>query len=801
MRQSLLTLLCLITTWPLLYGQSGTQTIKGQILDQQSEMPLVGATIILIDELSPKGTLTDEFGNFRLEQVPIGRQRLEVRYLGYKTITVPNIVVTAGKEVILEIALEESIESLDEVVIAAEIEKDRAINELATVSARTFSLEEVNRFSGGRSDVGRLVTNFAGVSTADDSRNDIVIRGNSPTGVLWRMEGIPIPNPNHFSTLGTTGGPVSALNPNILKNSDFMTSAFPAEYGNALAGVFDLGMRAGNRDEHEFMLQLGAVSGLEGMAEGPLGKNKKASYLVAGRYSFIGLAKDLGMPIGTNATPNYQDLAFKIDLPQSKVGKFTFFGVGGRSDIDFLHDEIDDGDLFAAADEDAFAKSNFAVVGVKHNLLLSETAYLRTVFATSYSSNQFEQFRFFNQDTEDEFTTLYGDADTRETRFSLSSYWNKKFNAKLTTRIGFLAEQYDYDLSSQDAEIGPDADGDGVNELVQLIQFNDGMLLLQPFAQAQYRITDDWTFNLGLHGQYLGLNESFALEPRLALNWSIFPRHRVNIGYGIHHQAQPLPILLAESTFNNETLLTNKDLDFTRSQHFVLGYDYKINTNWRIKTEVYYQMLDQVPVEPFPSSFSLLNTGADFVFPRERFNLVNEGTGTNQGIELTVEKFFSEGFYGLFTASLFDSKYEGSDGIERNTAFNNGYVLNLLAGKEFLLGKSKRNAITIDTKLTTAGGRYYTPVDLEASLEAGFQVDKEALAFSEQYDDYFRWDVKVGYRFNSKKRKLSQQFYFDFQNVLNTQNIFALRYNRQTNQVNEVYQLGFLPDFMYRIQF
>ena len=786
----------------IVLSQSITQVIKGRVIDKQSEMPLIGATVILMDVVPPQGTTTDAEGNFRLKEVPLGRQNIQLRYLGYKSMTIPNIVVTAGKEVILEAALEESIAQLDAVVITSEIDKDKTQNEFATVSARTFSLEEVNRFSGGRSDVGRLVTNFAGVSTADDSRNDIVIRGNSPTGVLWRMEGIPIPNPNHFSTLGTTGGPVSALNPNILRNSDFMTSAFPAEYGNATAGVFDLGMRSGNKDKHEFMLQTGVISGLELMAEGPLSKEKSSSYLIAGRYSFIGLASNLGLSIGTNAVPDYSDLAIKLDFARGKAGKFTLFGIGGRSDINFWGSEVDENDLFAAPDEDAFASSRFGVVGLKHNLLIGKDAYLRTIVSTAYSGNGFEQIRYFNQDSPDAFTAPYASIDDSEVRFSVSSYFNKKFNAKLTTRIGVLSETYKYDLSSKDAEVGMDSDGDGANELVTLYKFNDNMTLIQPFAQAQYRLNDSWTLNAGLHAQYLTLNETFALEPRLALNWQAAPKHAFNLGYGIHQQTQPLPILLAESLdAENNLVRTNEKLDFTRSQHFVLGYDYRMAQDWRLKAEVYYQLIDQVPVETRPNSFSLLNSGADFTFPRDRFNLVNEGTGFNRGIELTLEKFFSKGYYGLLTASVYDSKYKGSDGIERNTAFNNTYVLNILAGKEFTFGKNKRNAFTLDTKLTTAGGRYYTPVDPEASKQAGFQIEQEELAFSKRHDPYFRWDVKFGFQFNSKKRKLSHRFYFDLQNVLNNENIFARRYNRQTASVNEVYQLGFWPDFMYRIQF
>ncbi|MCB0552659.1 MAG: TonB-dependent receptor, partial [Phaeodactylibacter sp.] len=241
-------------------------------------------------------------------------------------------------------------------------------------------------------------------------------------------------------------------------------------------------------------------------------------------------------------------------------------------------------------------------------------------------------------------------------------------------------------------------------------------------------------------------------------------------------------------------------LGFTRSNQFVLGYDWRVSQDWRAKAEAYYQAIDKAPVESFPSSFSLLNAGADFVFP-EAGSLANEGTGANYGLELTVEKFFSKGYYGLLTASVFDSKYEGSDGIERNTAFNNGYVVNLLAGKEFKIGKDKRNALTFDMKATRAGGRYYTPVDLEASKIAGQEVLQDDLAFSERHDPYFRLDVKFGFQLNSKHRRLSQQFFIDLQNVTNHDNIFARRYNEVANEVNNVYQSGFFPDLLYRVQF
>ncbi len=796
LKQSTFLLLALLAS-AFSFAQN-TQTVRGTIIDQQSEIPLIGVAVELISVEPIKGETTDEEGRFAMSNVPVGRHTFRISYLGYNSITIPNVVVTAGKEVTLNLGLEESVTQLNEVVVTAQTDKDKTVNEMASISARSFNPEEVTRFSGGRNDVARLAGNFAGVSVADDSRNDIVIRGNSPTGVLWRLEGIPIPNPNHFSTLGTTGGPVSALNPNLLATSDFLTSAFPAEYGNAVGGVFDVNFRSGNRENYEFTAQLAAFSGLEAMAEGPLSKHKKGSFLVSYRYSFVQIADYLGIPIGTNATPNYQDLSFKLDFGNGKAGKFSLFGIGATSDIAFKGDETDETDLFADPNEDAYSDSQIGILGLKHNIIIGNNAYIRTVASFSTARTGYTQDNLLDNGAQKLRVTEVNDvSDT----YRLSSYYNKKVNARFTVRTGILAQRFNLNTQVNDRDNRPDLDEDGEPDWVTVRDFNGGMNLLEAYAQSQYKLSEKWTLNTGLHAQYLDFNESSALEPRVSLNWQFRPNQSLTLGYGLHHQMQPLPVFfLQEEVSPGVYERTNEDLDFLRSNHFVLGYDVRLGTDWRMKIETYYQAIDNAAVESTPSSFSLLNAGADFVFP-ERYSLVNEGTGSNRGVELTLEKFFSKGYYGLLTASVFDSKYKGSDGIERNTAFNNKYVINLLAGKEFKLGKDKRNAFTIDTRISTAGGRYYTPIDLEASRAAGDEVLQEDLAFSERYDPYFRFDVKVGFLKNSKTRKFSQQFFLDFQNITNRENIFQKRYNDLTNEVNNVYQSGFFPDILYRVQF
>ncbi|MBL7826989.1 MAG: TonB-dependent receptor [Saprospiraceae bacterium] len=786
----------------LIFGQ--TQTVRGTVHDRQSDMPLIGATVQVLSnsegETQILGASTDVNGVFVVKNVPVGRQSLRINYLGYEPQNIPNVLVNAGKEVVVDVRLEESFSRIGEVVVVAKADKDKPSNELATISARQFNTEEVFRYSGGRSDVAKLVANFAGVAANNDARNDIIIRGNSPTGVLWRIEGIPVPNPNHYATLGTTGGPVSALNPNMVANSDFLTSAFPAEYGNATAGVFDINLRTGNQEKKEYMLQLGAFTGLEGLMEGPLNKRNNGSYLVAYRHSFAEIAQAAGLNVGTTATPKYKDLSFNIDLGNTKAGKISLFGIGGWSAIDFLGADIDTSDLFARRDENAYNVSKFGVLGLKHSWLLNDHAYIRTIASVSYSGNSYKSEDLLTRDENGNLLQRFDVLDAATT-YRLSSFYNNKITNRFTLRSGVLLQNQHLDTYSNTRFQTPDLNNDGLPDLFTQRDFDGNFLQAEAYAQTQWRVSSKITLNTGLHGLYFDQTEDVAVEPRVALNFQPAPRHRINVGYGLHHQTQPLPVFLfRERQVDGTFLETNSDLGFTRSNHFVVGYDFKPSADWRLKMETYVQLLSNVPVELAPSSFSMLNTGADFIFP-EKNHLVNEGSGRNAGVEFTAEKFFNKGWYSLVTLSVFDSKYEGSDKVERSTAFDGGYVFNALGGREFKMGRSGRKYFTIDTKFTMAGGRPYTPVNLEASKALGKEVLYEDRAFSEQIDDYLRWDVKMGIRVNSKKRKLSQTFFLDIQNITNNQNVFAMRYNDQRGEIGKTYQIGFFPDVLYRVEF
>jgi hypothetical protein len=345
------------------------------VLDKDSKAPLEFVSVAVLDAANVYAT-TDTLGNFTLKNIPVGRQRIKVSYVGYKTAVISDIQLNAAKEIVLQIELEEDVTALKTVVVTAGNTKDKTVNDMVGISGRTFSVAETNRFAGSQNDPSRMARNFAGVSGASDQRNDIIIRGNAPQGLLWRIEGIPVPNPNHFSGQGSTGGPISILNYKMLANSDFLTGAFPAEYGNATSGVFDINIRKGNNQRSEKTVQLGAL-GLEALIEGPFGKNSKSSYLVGYRYSTLSLLTAAGIKIGFASIPYYQDLSFKLNFISKKAGIFKVFGVGGISNTVF-YDNKRDSTQFSPANkgENVSFGSKTGIIGLSHLYFFNNSTFL-----------------------------------------------------------------------------------------------------------------------------------------------------------------------------------------------------------------------------------------------------------------------------------------------------------------------------------------------------------------------------------------------------------------------------------------
>ncbi|MBK8659537.1 MAG: TonB-dependent receptor [Bacteroidetes bacterium] len=780
----------------LLLQAQELKSIRGQVIDKDSKYPVVGASVVVLDTTNIQGTVTDDDGYFKLD-LPLGRVSLRVSYIGYKDEWLNNLLVIAGKELNVLVELQEKVNQISEVVVSGKKEQGQAKNEFAVISARSFDVELTSRFSGNRNDPSRMASNFAGVSGANDARNDIIIRGNSPMGMLWRLEGIDIPSPNHFGGFGSTGGPVSMLNNNTLSRGDFITSAFPSEYGNALSGVFDLALRNGNKDKYEFMAQLG-FNGIEAGAEGPFARKKsKASFLINYRYSTLALFKLLKANFGTGtAVPEYQDLTFKIDVPTKKAGVFRFWGLGGLSKIELLGSKVDlaknPNNLYGNENVDIYNRVRTGVAGFSHTYFFNQKTYYKLMLAASHQTQLADI---------DSVEPVYRTEIVRTNKVALTQnkytahlLVNTKLDTKNTVTAGGIGNVYDIRFADSvlfQNRFVPVKDGKGYSALVEM------------YAMWKHKFTEQIALNAGAHLQYFSLSSSFAVEPRLSIKYQFRENQSVSVGYGMHHQIQPLPVYYNRDVVSmNNTAYTNSSLDFTRSQHVAVGYDLTFVKDFHLKAEAYFQYIDNAPIEKTKSSFSMLNAGADFATPNNT-NLVNKGIGRNYGLEITLEKFMSKGFYFLVTGSLFQSQYQGSDKVWRNTAFNGLYVVNALAGYQYLFGgkknKTKRHTLSIDMKMTGAGGRYYTPIDVAASDAQNKQVLIDSLAFTEKYRDYFRLDLKLSYRISFKK--ITQEFSMDLQNVANIKNIFRKVYNPRTNTLNNEYQQGLFILPQYRILF
>jgi hypothetical protein len=790
MLKNFMLLLLLLASALSLKAQT-TQTVRGKIVDEVSKTPLIGASVVVDTGLPEKilGGVTDADGNYRVENVPLGRQTLKVSYIGYEEQIIPNVIVTAGKEVVMNFSLTESINQLNEVVVTGNGKEDKTAtnNDLAVVSARSFNVDDTKRYAGALGDPSRMAANFAGVVGGNDSRNDIVVRGNAPTGMLWQLEGLNIPNPNHFGALVSTGGPVSMLNNNNLDKSDFMTSAFPAQYGNANAGVFDIRLRDGNNEKHEFLGQVG-FNGFELGAEGPFSKNSKASFIVNYRYSTLGVFQALGIQFGTGTnTPLYQDLNFKLTLPTSHNGKWTVFGIGGMSKIDLLGSKADlskDTNLYGDENQDSYPRYKTGIFGVSYERKFSDRTFVKFTGGLSGGQEGFYADSLVRNSSNDVIGRYKQfDSHFNSGKYSFVVYARTKYSSKNSLTYGAYVDVNSLKLFRQDTytNLGRDT---------VRVDVNDRTALSQGYVTWRHRFTNMLSLNTGVHAQYYSLNKQFVAEPRVSLQYLLDMKHSISIGYGIHNQTQNFYTSFVQTrTPEGNVMLTNKNLGFTTSHHYVLTYDWNISESVRLKAETYYQTLSNVPVERFASSFSALNTGGNYSLP-DNTNLVNKGSGRNYGLELTLERFFSKGYYFLITTSLFDSKYKGNDGVLRNTAFNTQYVANTLAGKEWRVGKNK-NFLSLNIKLTTIGGKYLTPIDYQKSQQFGRTVYKNSEAFSVKQDPYFRTDVKISYRKEYKRSTLEVSL--DLQNITNHKNIFSQSYDPRTNVVVTQYQQSFFP--------
>lgn len=757
-------------------AQANHQVVRGTVLDADSRQPVPGASIAILDGGAAFTATTDLDGRFTIPDVPTGRIALRIRAIGFEEQTLPNLLLVSGKELVINIALVGSITAIEEVTVTATRPKGELRNDMATLSARKISVEETSRIAGGINDPARMVSTFPGVAGDPAGDNTIVVRGNSPKGVLWRLEGIEIPNPNHFAQEGSTGGPINVLNSDMIDDSEFYTGAFAPEYGNVTSAVFDMRLRNGNDKKREHTLKVG-VLGTDLTTEGPLPGTQGGSYLANYRYSSLALLDRAGV-VDFGGVPDYTDASFKVNMP-TRAGTFSAWGLGGASHIE--QKDLSGDTLFAQGNY----RSRIGVAGITHTRTLGERSYVQSGFTVSGNSSR---ARYAESPSVEE-VELEPRHNSELNKWTLRAYstLNTKLSAKHKLRSGVIVSVDRFRMTSTSWNDEQDA---MVNEL----NTTGEAATVQAFSSWKWRWNERWTMTSGFHVLHFALNKVTSIEPRIGLRYQLSPAQAITMGVGLHSRTEPVMTYLAKATdANGQAYQPNKGLGLSRAVHVVAGYERMLAPDLQLKGEVYYQHLFGVPVEnDATSTFSLLNS-VDWFADRP---LVNDGIGRNIGTEVALEKFFTRGYHFLITGSLSDARYKAKDGAWHNTRFNIGTVANVLGGKEWNVGKDR--TLMAGLRYSLIGGQYRTPIDLPASIAAGQEVGKGEV-WSEKGDAVHKVDLVLSYRLG--KKNVTHEFKADVQNVLNARTAVYRYFDRRTSTIKDVPQLTLLPVLQYTLRF
>jgi hypothetical protein len=759
-----------------LSAQKISQTISGKVFDNITNEPLPFATIIVKDTDPLIGSVSDIDGNFILEKIKVGRHTIAFSMIGYDTYEIRELLLSSGQIITLNIGMQQSSTDLNEVVVR--ISKTTPINSMATLSSRQFTVEETQRYAGGMDDPARLVSSFAGVANPSISDNGISVRGNNPDGLLWRIEGVEVPNPNHFANLTIAGGGLmSAISNQMMGNSDFYTGAFPAEYGNASSGVFDIKLREGNRDKRQYAFEAG-ILGVGAMAQGPFRKNSDATYIVNYRNSTMALVAPL-LPDDAGVL-RYQDLSFKSSFPTKKSGTFTLWGIGAIDGVNMYAADSTDWESDSDRDNSKTAMYMFASA-LSHKISLPGNAFLNTSVSFTGSGLRFEEERLDNNLQ----ANPQSKAENNTDRFLIQSDFTKRFGDKHSNKTGIRYNHISFDIDVEQSL----AEGEAPEHIARQTGETG---FVQFYSQSKINLMSRLVLNAGFNVHYLLMNNNFSVEPRVGLKYTINNKHSLGFAYGIHSRLEQLPVYFVSA--NGST--PNKELDFMKSSHLVFSYQVKIADNLHLSIEPYYQQLKDVPVG-LNGYHSTLNNQNTLFFDDV---LVNKGIGRNMGIDFTLEKFLSRGYYYMLTASVFDSKYTAADGIERNTRFNRNYVFNLMAGKEW--HTTKNSILGANVRVNYLGGNRIEPIDMEASeqqLEVVYGETDGNIAFSQSHDALPVISFTLSYRKN--KAKYSSVWSVQVLNVTCSEEYEKDFYNLKTNKIDTKYDGLVIPNISYKIEF
>lgn len=763
------TILLLLLSVNLVFAQEFTSVVRGSVKDADTGLPLARATV----QLDDKGGITDEAGQFRFEGARVGRHILTISFVGYQTLVIQEILLESGKENVQDVRLSATGRQLQEATVSGS--RPPAYN-----SVQAITVEQTLRYAATYLDPARVATSFAGVAAANDQANGLVVRGNSPNSMQWRLQGVEIVNPNHLSNAGTfsdrptsTGGGVNILSTQLMGTSYFMSGPFPAQYGNAMAAILDMSLRKGNNEKSEFTAQAGLI-GLDIAAEGPLSKRNKGSYLVNYRYSFTGLLGAMGVNFGGEDI-RFQDLSFNFEIPTKGNGSFTLFGLGGISSNDFAADKDS---LQWETDKDSYNikyKNKMGALGATLTQPIGTRGTYHAAFAisglhtTRLATPLYQRWQPYGD--------IEGGSRLTNNKISANTSYAHRMNPNHRLTLGTF-------LLFQEAE-RPTLTNESLH-----------VWTVQPYVNWGWKISESLSAEVGLHSMISKVRSDRAdvhasVEPRLALRWQSSADARWSLSYGMHSQLQSADLYTAYYGVSDN--YKNLQLGPSKGHYFTLGYQRNFSNASLLKIEAYLQNQYGIAVG---TSLERTYSAVNLVEQVPNIYYENKGKARNYGIEVTYQKLLTNQFYLLATGSLYKATYATSAGLWSDARFDGRHTLSLTGGKEIKSGA--RNIWGFNAKILWIGGFKERPIDEEYSRKLNYTIESGD-SYSVKLRDYFRPDLRIYWK--KSHRNYNRTLALDLQNVSGTQNEAYHRYDAFQKKVVVQKQLGLIPVLSYRWEF
>lgn len=732
------------------YSQKGI--IKGRVYNSVNNKAIPFADILI--DGTQRGTSSNEKGEFRISGLKPGEYTISCSFLGFKDVVLYEIRVSNSKPTVLNIPMIETSSKLDEVLVTSSGFKRLPESPL---SLRTITATEIYRSPGGDRDISKVIQILPGVASSTSYRNDIIVRGGAPNENRFFLDGIEIPNINHFATQGSSGGPVGMINVNFIRETNFYAGAFPANRGNALSSVIELNQISGNDEKWTGNVMVGS-SDLGLTLDGPISKNSSLIFSVRRSYLQF-LFKFLKLPF----LPVYNDIQYKYDLKIDDKNKLTFIGLGAFDDLDLNTDVNDD-----VSDEDELNRNNYILGNLPKNKQWNYTiggkwthfsahSYQSFILSRNHLHNNAQKY----QDNIEQAANLLLDytSEEIENKFRFEST-GRNNGWKWNYGVGYEYVKYTNSTFSKQEEKGKPI----VKDFTSDMNFSKYSL----FSQLSRQFIDDrLTLSLGFRTDFNDYSNDMnnpleQFSPRFSASFRLFPDWSLNFNLGRYFQ---LPAYTVMGYRDSKGVLVNKenDVKYINSNHLVFGLEYLPTKYSKISVEGFYKTYGNYPFL-VDKGISLANLGGDYgVIGNEE--ITSSSKGRSYGIEVLMQQKLMSSVYGIISYTWVRSEFEDLNKNYHPSSWDNKHILNITAGY-----KAPRNW-EFGMKFRLMGGGPYTPYNRDlSSLKTIWNITRQGIADWSKLNTLRNklshgLDIRIDKKWYFKSWSLD--LYMDIQNVYN----------------------------------